>query len=176
MTDTRQSQQTTNAIEKQIFLRAPRARVWRALTDAREFGTWFGVSLDDPIEAGKWVSGRITHPGYEHVRFQMLVERMRRSCRTPLNSPSVISDDVWTGIVPPQIVKDCGGVGRPAITMYPVDGSRIEKPALTAVRKTFGRSSGPFRKSRFTGGTSTTAVGGWSQAVTATVSSARATA
>jgi len=76
MTDTRQSQQTTNAIEKQIFLRAPRARVWRALTDAREFGMWFGVSLDDPIEAGKWVSGRITHPGYEHVRFQMLVERM----------------------------------------------------------------------------------------------------
>ena len=78
MTDTRQSQQTTNAIEKQIFLRAPRARVWRALTDAREFGTWFGVSLDDPIEAGKWVSGRITHPGYEHVRFRMLVERMDR--------------------------------------------------------------------------------------------------
>jgi uncharacterized protein YndB with AHSA1/START domain len=76
MTDTRQSQQTANAIEKQIFLRAPRARVWRALTDAREFGTWFGVSLDDPIEAGKWVSGRITHPGYEHVRFQMLVERI----------------------------------------------------------------------------------------------------
>jgi uncharacterized protein YndB with AHSA1/START domain len=76
MTHTRPSQQTTDAIEKQIFLRAPRARVWRALTDAREFGTWFGVSLDDPIEAGKWVSGRITHPGYEHVRFQMLVERM----------------------------------------------------------------------------------------------------
>jgi len=76
MTQTGQSQQTTNAIEKQIFLRAPRARVWRALTDAREFGTWFGVSLDDPLEVGKWASGRITHPGYEHVRFQMLVERM----------------------------------------------------------------------------------------------------
>jgi uncharacterized protein YndB with AHSA1/START domain len=67
---------STNAIEKQIFLRAPRARVWRALTDAREFGTWFGVSLDDPIEAGTWVTGRITHPGYEHLRFQMLVERL----------------------------------------------------------------------------------------------------
>ena len=76
MSHTGPSQKTTNAIEKQIFLRAPRARVWRALTDAREFGTWFGVSLDDPIEAGKWVGGRITHPGYEHVRFQMLVERL----------------------------------------------------------------------------------------------------
>ena len=81
MTQTGQSEQTTNAIEKQIFLRAPRARVWRALTDAREFGTWFGVSLDDPLEVGKWASGRITHPGYEHVRFQMLVERMRRRGR-----------------------------------------------------------------------------------------------
>ena len=67
---------STNAIEKQIFLRAPRARVWRALTDAGEFGTWFGVTLEDPIEEGKWVSGQITHPGYEHVRFEMLVERM----------------------------------------------------------------------------------------------------
>ena len=67
---------STNAIEKQIFLRAPRARVWRALTDAREFGTWFGVSLDGPIEQGTWVYGRITHPGYAHVRLQMLVERV----------------------------------------------------------------------------------------------------
>ena len=76
MTHTGQSQKTTNAIEKQIFLRAPRARVWRALTDAREFGTWFGVSLDAPIEAGRWVRGRITIPGYQHVRLEMFVERM----------------------------------------------------------------------------------------------------
>jgi uncharacterized protein YndB with AHSA1/START domain len=76
MTHTGQPQKTTDAIEKQIFLRAPRSRVWRALTDAREFGTWFGVRLHDPMEVGKIVSGRITHPGYEHVRFQMLVERM----------------------------------------------------------------------------------------------------
>lgn len=67
---------STDAIEKQIFLRAPRARVWRALTDAREFGTWFGVTLEGPIEEGKWVYGRIALPGYEHVRLQMLIERM----------------------------------------------------------------------------------------------------
>jgi len=76
MTQTGQSPKASDAIENQIFLRAPRARVWRAITDAREFGTWFGVSLDDPIEVGKRVSGRITLPGYEHVRFLMLVERM----------------------------------------------------------------------------------------------------
>jgi uncharacterized protein YndB with AHSA1/START domain len=66
----------TNAIEKQIFLRAPRARVWRALTDYREFGTWFGVNLEGPFEVGKSARGRITHPGYEHIVFDMIIERM----------------------------------------------------------------------------------------------------
>jgi len=101
---------------------------------------------------------------------------MRRSCSTFFNSPSVSSDDVWKGTVPPHSVREDGGVGRPAIAMYPVDGSRIVKPALVAVRNTFGRSSGPFRKSRFTGGRPAMPVGGWSQAATATVSSASATA
>lgn len=73
MTNTRAD---TNAIEKQIFLRAPRARVWRALTDHREFGTWFGVNLEGPFEVGKSTRGRITHPGYEHIVFDMIIERM----------------------------------------------------------------------------------------------------
>lgn len=64
----------TDRIEKQIVLRAPRARVWRALTDAGEFGRWFGVKLEGPIEAGARVYGRITHPGYEHVPFEISVE------------------------------------------------------------------------------------------------------
>jgi uncharacterized protein YndB with AHSA1/START domain len=66
----------TNSIEKQILLRAPRARVWRALTDPAEFGTWFGVKLDSSFEVGKSVRGRITHPGYEHIVFEMIIERM----------------------------------------------------------------------------------------------------
>jgi uncharacterized protein YndB with AHSA1/START domain len=77
MTNTTQSPMTnTNSIEKHIRLRAPRARVWRALTDAAEFGTWFGVKLDGSFEAGKSVRGRITHPGYEHIVFEMIIERM----------------------------------------------------------------------------------------------------
>ena len=47
-------------IEKQILLRAPVARVWQALTDATEFGAWFGVKLDGPFKAGARVTGRIT--------------------------------------------------------------------------------------------------------------------
>jgi uncharacterized protein YndB with AHSA1/START domain len=37
---------STDRIQKQILLRAPRSRVWRALTDPREFGHWFGVRFE----------------------------------------------------------------------------------------------------------------------------------
>ncbi|HEY2410190.1 MAG TPA: SRPBCC family protein [Polyangiaceae bacterium] len=49
----------TDRIEKQIFLRAPLARVWRALSDAREFGAWFGVEFDGPFVAGQPIRGKI---------------------------------------------------------------------------------------------------------------------
>ena len=47
-------------IKKQILLRAPLATVWRALSDASEFGAWFGVKLDGPFKVGARVTGRIT--------------------------------------------------------------------------------------------------------------------
>lgn len=62
----------TDRIEKQIEIAAPVARVWRALTDYKEFGEWFLVKLDGPIVAGEPIQGQITHPGYEHVRFMAL--------------------------------------------------------------------------------------------------------
>jgi uncharacterized protein YndB with AHSA1/START domain len=67
---------SSDRIEKKILLRAPRARVWRALTDAAEFGAWFRVKLEGAFEAGKRVRGRVTYPGYEHVTFEVLVERI----------------------------------------------------------------------------------------------------
>ncbi len=66
----------TDRIEKQILLRAPRSRVWRALTEAKEFGAWFGVDLAEPFAAGARVRGKVTHPGYEHVTFDITIERM----------------------------------------------------------------------------------------------------
>lgn len=66
----------SDRIEKQVRLKAPRARVWRALTDADEFGTWFRVNLEGPFVAGQSVRGRILHPGYEHLTMEMLVERI----------------------------------------------------------------------------------------------------
>jgi uncharacterized protein YndB with AHSA1/START domain len=66
----------TDRIVKQIVLRAPRARVWRALTRAEEFGTWFRARLDAEFRPGAVVTGNITYPGYEHLKFEVTVERM----------------------------------------------------------------------------------------------------
>jgi uncharacterized protein YndB with AHSA1/START domain len=49
----------TDRIEKNVLLNAPLARVWRALTDAREFGRWFGVEFDGPFVAGAPLRGVI---------------------------------------------------------------------------------------------------------------------
>lgn len=67
---------STDRIEKQVHLRASRERVWRALTDAKEFGTWFRVKLETGFAVGQKAVGHITYPGYEHLRFEATVERM----------------------------------------------------------------------------------------------------
>jgi uncharacterized protein YndB with AHSA1/START domain len=68
--------ESTDRIEKTVVLRAPLSRVWRALADSREFGTWFRAALDGPFVAGETTRGHITHPGYEHLKMEIEVERM----------------------------------------------------------------------------------------------------
>jgi uncharacterized protein YndB with AHSA1/START domain len=65
---------SNDRIEKTVVLRAPRSRVWRALTAAPEFGSWFGVKLEGAFAAGKAIQGRITIPGYDHVTLEMTVQ------------------------------------------------------------------------------------------------------
>lgn len=65
----------TNRIEKQVLIQAPRARVWRALTTASEFGTWFGVKISGTFAAGARLRGPVTHKGYEHYMFDIVIER-----------------------------------------------------------------------------------------------------
>jgi uncharacterized protein YndB with AHSA1/START domain len=67
---------STDRIERTVLLRAPRSRVWRALTDAREFGAWFGVALEGRFAVGETIRGKITYPGYEHLTMEVTVERM----------------------------------------------------------------------------------------------------
>jgi uncharacterized protein YndB with AHSA1/START domain len=66
----------TDRIEKRIELNASVSRVWSALTDYRQFGEWFRVKLEEPFVAGKIARGQITHPGYEHVKWQAVVQSM----------------------------------------------------------------------------------------------------
>jgi uncharacterized protein YndB with AHSA1/START domain len=77
----------SDRIEKQVLLRAPLSRVWEALTDANQFGQWFGVRLDGPFKAGAPLTGRITpttvdaevaamQKPYEGMRFEIVVERV----------------------------------------------------------------------------------------------------
>jgi len=68
--------QTTHRIERRFQVGAERARVWRAISDAREFGSWFGMELDRPFAPGATVLGRVTIPGYDHVTAEILVEKV----------------------------------------------------------------------------------------------------
>ena len=63
-------------IEKQIELKAPVSRVWRALTDYREFGAWFRVDLEGPFVAGQITHGRNTYSGYENLVMEFAVQRI----------------------------------------------------------------------------------------------------
>ena len=67
---------TTDRIEKRIELKAQVSRVWRALTDHREFGEWFRVELDGPFAPGQTSRGHITYPGYEHLKWEAVVQAM----------------------------------------------------------------------------------------------------
>jgi uncharacterized protein YndB with AHSA1/START domain len=67
----------TDRIERSIVINAPRERVWRALTNAEEFGTWFGANMKGQrFVPGQRARGQITHPGYEHISFDAVIERI----------------------------------------------------------------------------------------------------
>lgn len=81
------NQSTTDRIEKQILLRAPRARVWRALTDVKEFEQWFGVAFPEPFRPGAAMRGRIVGTSvdadiakaqqqFKDVPFEMTIDRI----------------------------------------------------------------------------------------------------
>jgi uncharacterized protein YndB with AHSA1/START domain len=64
----------SDRIEKRIELSAPVSRVWKALTDYRQFGEWFRVKLDGPFVAGQVARGHMTYPGYEHLKWEAVVQ------------------------------------------------------------------------------------------------------
>ena len=78
---------STDRIEKKVLLHAPRKRVWRALSDSTEFGTWFGVKFDGPFAPGASMRGAIVptqvnaevakaQKPYEGLPFEITIEKM----------------------------------------------------------------------------------------------------
>ncbi|AZD93898.1 MULTISPECIES: SRPBCC family protein [Pseudomonas] len=68
---------SSDRIERKILLKATRSRVWAALADAEAFGSWFGVALaGQRFVVGQRTRGQITYPGYEHLVWDVLVERL----------------------------------------------------------------------------------------------------
>lgn len=65
----------TNDIEKTLELRAPQARVWRAITDHEQFGEWFGVKLDAPFAPGEESTGAMSFNGND-FRWTAWVDRI----------------------------------------------------------------------------------------------------
>lgn len=72
---------STDRIEKSVEIKAPRERVWRALTDHEEFGRWFGVKMKTPFLLGKTATGQITYPGYEHLTMEVVVKAVEPMTR-----------------------------------------------------------------------------------------------
>jgi uncharacterized protein YndB with AHSA1/START domain len=77
----------TNRIEKKILLHSPLKRIWRALSDSTEFGTWFGLKFDGPFQPGRSLRGVIVpttmNPGVAEAQkkhagtpFEITVERL----------------------------------------------------------------------------------------------------
>jgi uncharacterized protein YndB with AHSA1/START domain len=66
----------TDRIEKSVFLRARRPRVWQALADTAEFGEWFGIEFNGELKPGARLEGKITHPGYEHLKAEVVIQQV----------------------------------------------------------------------------------------------------
>jgi uncharacterized protein YndB with AHSA1/START domain len=111
---------SSDRIEERIHLKAPRARVWRAIADSAEFGRWFKVALEGPFAEGAVVRGRITNPGYEHVQFELVVERVEPERRFSYRwHPYAVDPAVDYRAEPATLVEftleEAGGGTEPAV-------------------------------------------------------------
>lgn len=111
---------STDRIEKLVNLDAPRARVWRALTDYTQFNQWFGVSLTTPFSPGAAVSGKLNIRNYDHITLTIWIESMEPESFFSFRwHPYAIEDGVDYNAEPTTLVsftlEDAGAGTRLAI-------------------------------------------------------------
>ena len=130
MTTKTEKEQTTDRIEKRIELRAPRARVWRAIADSTEFGTWFGIMLEGAFAAGAAIRGRLTIPGYDHLTLELQVEQIEPERYFAYRwHPYAIDPNVDYSTEPTTLVEfhlaEIAGGGATAVTIVESGFDRI---------------------------------------------------
>lgn len=117
----------TDRIEKTIELKASPARVWKALTDHEEFGTWFRVKLEGPFAIGQVSRGHVTYPGYEHLRWEAVVQALEPERRFAFTwHPYAVETGVDYAAETPTLVE---------FTLKPIAGGT----RLTVVESGFDR-------------------------------------
>jgi uncharacterized protein YndB with AHSA1/START domain len=137
---------STDRIEKTVLLRATRARVWRAISDSKEFGTWFGVEFDGPFVAGARMVGRIaptkvdadvakTQEPYGGMRFECTIDRIE-----PMQAfsfrwhPFAVDPSVDFSSEPATLVlfelEEVAGATKLRITESGFDGSPVVRRAM----------------------------------------------
>jgi|SRR5947209_13153864 len=136
---------STDRIEKQVVLRAPRSRVWQALIEADQFGQWFGVKLANSFGVGVHVTGRVTHPGYEHMPFNLTVERME---------PERLLSWRWHVLIEPETSLVSEPTTLVEFRLEDVDGGTL----LTVSESGFDAMPAEYRDAAYRGNE-----GGWSQ-------------
>lgn len=96
----------TNRIETSVAINAPIELVWRALTDHREFGAWFGVALEGPFTAGRMARGQMTISGYEHLKWEATVKKMEAPRYFAFTwHPYAVDPEIDYSTEPPTLVE-----------------------------------------------------------------------
>ncbi|MFI5233320.1 MAG: SRPBCC family protein [Gemmatimonadales bacterium] len=112
-------QKSTDRIEQHIQLPTPRGRVWRALTESRQFGEWFGVKFDEPFKAGAPIKGTLTIKGYEHLTMEFAIDAIVPESRFSFRwHPYAIDPNVDYSMEPMTLVE---------FTLEAVDGGTLLK-------------------------------------------------
>lgn len=123
------TQESTDRIERSTVINAPRERVWRALSNAEEFGTWFGANLmGQTFAPGQRARGQITHQGHEHVWFDIVVER--------IEPPSLLSYRWHPYAVDPKVDYS---VEQPTLVTFTLADAPGDGTLLTVVESGFDR-------------------------------------
>ncbi len=148
---------TTDRIEKRVLLRAPRERVWHAISDAKQFGTWFGVEFDGPFAAGALMKGRIvptkvdpevakTQEPYTGAAFDCTIDRIEPMNRFSFRwhpfaiDPKVDYSNEPTTLVVFELEEVAGG------TQLTITESGFDKIPLERRAKAFAANDGGWTK------------------------------